>query len=372
VNTSNSMEHARRLDALLERMREHELRLVLLFDRDNIRYFTGFRLNRVVASILAISPEEGPTYIVAKLDLNRAKRDGWIERLIPFPEDTPNYLDALCPLFGNSGKRIGVEKDSLTLSQAEYLRGLSSEKSEFVDVRGITSELRAIKSDEEIACLRRAAEIASNVMELVQGAIRPGVREIELSSWTEYLIGQEGAEGASFEPFFMSGENAWLPQRISSQKVLGEGELALLDMGAIYDGYCSDITRTFAIGDISAEQEQIFRVALEAQQAGIEAIRPGVGACDVDAAARTVIENAGFGEYFPHLTGHGIGISSHEMPIADRGVETILQSGMVLTVEPGIYLPGIGAARVEDMVVVTPLGCEVLTSAPRGLKGEKE
>ncbi len=372
MNSSNSMEHARRLDALLERMREHELGFVLLFDRDNIRYFTGFRLNRVVASILAISLEGGPTYIVAKLDLNRAKRDGWIERVIPFPEDTPNYLDALRPLFGNSGERIGVEKDSLTLAQAEYLRGLSSEKSEFVDVRTITSELRAIKSDEEISCLRRAAEIASNAMERVQGAIRPGVREIELSSWTEYLIGQEGAERSSFEPFLMSGENAWLPQRISSQKVLAEGELALLDMGAIYDGYCSDITRTFAIGDISPEQEQIFRVAREAQQAGIEAIRPGVRACDVDAAARTVIEDAGFGEYFPHLTGHGIGISSHEMPIADRGVEAILQSGMVLTVEPGIYLPGVGAARVEDMVVVTPLGCEVLTSAPRGLTGKKE
>jgi Xaa-Pro aminopeptidase len=366
------MEHARRIDALLERMREDELRLILLFDRDNIRYFTGFRLNRVVTSVLAISLEEGPTYFVAKLDLNRAKRDVWIERVIPFSEDTPNYLDALRPLFGNSGKRIGVEKDSLTLAQAEYLRGFSSGKSEFVDVRAITSELRAIKSDEEILSLRRAAEIASNAMGLVQGAIRPGIREAELSAWAEYLMGKEGAEGSSFEPFLMSGENAWLPQRISSQKLLAEGELGLLDMGAIYDGYCSDTTRTFAIGKISSEQERIFRVARKAQQAGIEAIRPGVRACDVDAAARTVIEDAGFGEYFPHLTGHGIGISSHEVPIADRGVETILQPRMVLTVEPGIYLPGVGAARVEDMVVVTDSGCELLTSAPRGLTGEKE
>jgi Xaa-Pro aminopeptidase len=366
------MNYASRVDALVERMRENGLDLVLLFDRDNIRYFTGFRLNRVVTSILAVSPDEGPTYIVAKLDLNRAKRGGWIDRVIPFPEDAPNYLDALCPLFGGSGGRIGIEKDSLSLAQAEYLRGLSGEKSEFVDVRAITSELRAIKSDAEIACLRRAAEIASCVMERVQEAVRPGVREIELSSWTEYLMGQEGAEGASFEPFFMSGENAWLPQRVSSQKVLAEGELALLDMGAIYDGYCSDITRTFAIGDISPEQERIFRVARQAQRAAIEAVRPGVRACDVDAAARSVIEDAGFGDCFPHLTGHGIGVSTHEAPIVDRGSDTILQPGMVLTVEPGIYLPGVGAARVEDMIVVTPSGCEVLTSAPRELTGKKE
>ncbi|MHC1626861.1 MAG: aminopeptidase P family N-terminal domain-containing protein, partial [Methanoculleaceae archaeon] len=164
------MNYAGRVDALVERMRENGLDLVLLFDRDNIRYFTGFRLNRVVTSILAVSPDEGPTYIVAKLDLNRAKRDGWIDRVIPFPEDAPNYLDALCPLFGGSGGRIGIEKDSLSLAQAEYLRGLSGEKSEFVDVRAITSELRAIKSDAEIARLRRAAEIASCVMERVQEA----------------------------------------------------------------------------------------------------------------------------------------------------------------------------------------------------------
>jgi len=171
----------------------------------------------------------------------------------------------------------------------------------------------------------------------------------------------------SFEPFLVSGENGWLPQRISSRKPLQAGELALLDMGAVYDGYCSDLTRTFAVGEVDAEKRRIFRIAYTAQQAAIAAIKPGMRACDVDAVAREIIAAEGLGEYFPHLTGHGVGLSTHEPPILDRDVEMVLEPGMVVTVEPGIYLPGVGAARVEDMVLVTPTGHEVLTTTPREL-----
>ncbi len=372
MNTSDSASLSQRINALSELMRGEGLDLALLFDRDNIRYFTGFRVNRVVSSILAISATEGATYIVAKLDFNRAERNCWIDRIIPFPEDTPNYLDALQPLLSAPVRHIGVEKDTLSLAQAEYLNKLAGEHCELVDVRPLSAKLRMIKSRQEIDNLRQAANIASHAMEKVQGAVRPGMRESELSAWAEYLMKKEDAEGSSFEPFFMSGENAWLPQRISSQKILREGEMALLDMGAIYEGYCSDITRTFAIRGISPQQREIFRVAREAQQAAIEAIHPGVAASDVDSAARTVIEDAGYGKFFPHLTGHGVGLSSHEAPIIDRGVNVILEPGMVVTVEPGVYVPGVGAARVEDMVVVTDSGCELLTSAPRGLTQEKE
>lgn len=372
MNTSDSTYFSQRIDALIELMRGEGLDLALLFDRDNIRYFTGFRLNRAVSSMLAISPTEGATYIVAKLDLNRAKRDCWIERIIPFPEDTPNYLDALQTLFRPAIGSIGVEKDTVNLAQAEYLRKLAGDDCELVDVRPFTSKLRVVKSPQEIEKLRLAADIASHAMQRVQGEIRAGKHEVDLSSWAEYLMMQDGAEGSSFEPFFMCGENAWLPQRISSQKILKEGEMALLDMGAIYDGYCSDTTRTFAVGELSGTQREIFHIAQRAQQAAIDLIRPGVAACDVDAAARTVIEGAGYGEFFPHLTGHGVGLSSHEAPIVDRGVDMVLEPGMVLTVEPGVYVPGVGAARVEDMVVVTDSGCELLTTAPRGLTREKE
>jgi Xaa-Pro aminopeptidase len=294
-----------------------------------------------------------------------------MEHIIAFPEDTPNYLDALQDLVTPSTTYVGIEKDAVSLEQAEYIRRLSNDNCQFVDVRELTSKLRTVKSEHEIAVLKKAADIASRAMEKIQEAVRPGVSEAELSGWAEYLMNEACAEGSSFEPFFMSGENAWLPQRVSSQKTLREGEMALFDMGAIYEGYCSDTTRTFAVGKVTPKQRELFQVAREAQQAAIEAVRPGELASKVDAAARTVIERAGYGDFFPHLTGHGVGLSIHEAPIIDEGEGMVLQKGMVVTVEPGIYLPGVGGARIEDMVVVTDSGCEVLTSAPRGLTREE-
>lgn len=364
---SKPLDYRNRLNALAKQMAEHDLDLALLFDRDNVRYFTGFRLNRVVSSILAVSPGGVPAYIVAQLDLERAKRDCWIEQVMPFLEDTSNYLMALAPFFKNSIRRIGVETDALTVREAEHLRELAGSGLEFVDVRSITTKLRLIKSEEEIACIRHAARIADRVMEQILREVKPGVTEAELVGKVEYLIRLESAEGASFEPFVMSGENAWLPQRVASDKPLKEGELVLLDMGAVYEGYSSDLTRTFSVGRVSDEQQRLFHVAWKAQQAAVAAVRPGVPASEVDAAARGIIEAEGLGDFFPHLTGHGVGVSTHEPPILDRDVDMLLQPGMVTTIEPGIYLPGVGAARVEDMVLVTESGCEVLTCAPRDL-----
>lgn len=348
-------------------MRNQDLDLVILFDRDNIRYFTGFRLNRAANSILVVGRDGVPVYFVAQLDLERAKRSCWIDQVIAFPEDTSNYLSVLASLFQRGPRRIGVEKDALTLHQAELLRELANSGMKLVDVRHLTAELRVIKSEEEIGCIRRAAAIADQVMEEILEEARPGVSEAELAAWGEYRMRLKGAEGPSFEPFLMSGENAWLPQRIAGERLLKAGELVLLDMGAIWDGYCSDLTRTFSLGEVSREQRRIFRVAWEAQRAALDAVRPGVTAFEVDRAARKVIEAGGLGDHFPHLTGHGVGVSVHEPPILDRGVDTILRPGMVVTVEPGIYLPGVGAARIEDMVVVTSTGYELLTSARRDL-----
>jgi len=361
------MDYGERLAAIRDWMEEHDVDLVILFDRANTRYLTGFRLNRVASSLLVVDGDGEPTYIVAQLDLERARRDCWIENIVPFPEDTPDYLAALAPLFRAGVNRVGVERDRLSLAQAERLSQLAGAPLEYVDVHGFMAELRVVKSEAELEQIRTAASIADRVMEEIAREVRPGVTEQELAGMVEYLLRHEGAEGPSFEPFFMSGETAWLPQRVASGKVLASGELALLDMGAVYGGYCSDLTRTFAVGEVSERQRRIFRVAREAQAAAIEAIRPGVVASAVDQAAREVIEAAGLGRYFPHITGHGVGVSIHEAPILGRGVDLPLRPGMVVTVEPGVYVPGLGAARVEDMVVVTATGCEVLTNARRDL-----
>jgi len=364
---SSSVEHRRRLDALAKEMVERDLDLVLLFDRDNVQYFTDFQMNRAANSILAVGRDGSATYIVARLDLKRAERDCWIQDVIAFPEDTPDYLSVLKEMLDHPSRRVGVETDTVTLRQAEDLKKLAGEGLELVDVSETTQKLRVIKSPEEIAYLRQTARIADDVMEQIRREIRPGAIEAELVGKTEYLIRQASPEGPSFEPFMMSGQDAWLPRRVVSAKPLGEGDLVLLDMGVLYGGYCSDLTRTFVVGEPSDAQRRLFQVARKAQQAAAEAIRPGVTAGEVDAAARQVIEAEGWGQFFPHLTGHGVGLSIHEPPIVDKGAEMVLRPGMVTTVEPGIYLPGVGAARVEDMVLVTPSGHEMLTTANRNL-----
>jgi len=337
------MEYAGRLEAVSGWLEECGLDLLLLMDRANTRYLTGFRLNRAASSCLVVPRKGPPVYVVAQLDLERARRDCWLEEVIPFPEDSPDHMAVLAP-FLTGARRVGVERGLFSLELAERVSGLAKGKVEFVDVGGFLLELRARKSPVELELLREAAAIADRVMAEVAKQIRPGVREQELVGWVDYLTRRFGAEGPSFEAFFMSGENAWLPQRVATQKALAEGELALLDMGAVYQGYCSDLTRTFAVGEPGKKQRELFRVAREAQAAAL-----------------------GWGEYFPHITGHGVGLAIHELPTLDKSSDYELSPGMVVTVEPGIYLPGVGAARIEDMVVVTEDGCQILTGAPRDL-----
>jgi len=361
------MDHGARVRALGRLAAQRGLDLVLLFDRDNVRYFTGFRLNRAVFSILAVPPEGPPTYLVARLDVERARRDCSIERIVPFSEDTSDALLVLRPLLGTGARRVGVERDALTLQQADAIAAAAEGPVDLVDVRPLTAALRLHKDPQEVASLRRAAEIADRVMDEVREIVRPGRREAEIVGAVEMGVRAHGAEGTSFEPFLMSGDRASLPQRIATDRRLCAGELAVLDMGAVVDGYSSDLTRTFAVGRVDAERRRLFDVALAAHDAAIDAVGPGVPISDVDRVARSVIASAGLGECFPHLTGHGLGISTHEPPIVDATGTGVLEPGMVLTIEPGVYVPGIGGARVEDMVLVTETGSEVLTRSERSL-----
>jgi len=345
-------------------MQEKSIDVALLFHRDNIRYFTGFRVNRVASSIFAVPRSGPPTYVVARLDLKRARRDCWIDQLIAFPEDTPDILSVLDPVVPHSVERVGVERSTITLEQADFILGRYAGKPLLVDVQSLVDGLRLLKSEAEIERLRESARIASQAMRTIQTDLRPGLIEAEIAASVESLLVKEGAEGTSFETFMTSGENAWLPQRVTVRKPIRDGEMILLDLGGVYDGYCSDITRTMTANGLAPNQRQLFDAARRAHDAALEAIRPGVTAEQIDAAARDVLRGEGYGAYFPHLTGHGIGLSAHEGPIVDEDVDMRIEPGMVFTIEPGAYVPGVGAARIEDMVLVTETGYEMLTDAP--------
>jgi Xaa-Pro aminopeptidase len=358
-----------KISALVECLRRRKIDLAIFFDPADIIYFSRLRLIRWSDYVLCIDRDGEPSLVVSRLDFERAKRDSWIEKIACFRDDTPEYLSVLGEMLRVRPRRIGVDPQGLTLHQADYLKQLFKSEAELHSIETELFELKSVKSESELKAIRKAAVIADKAMdEAIKKAVTDkGVTERDISNFAVNVMRTEGAERVSFEPFLMSGKNGWVPQRFSSDKKLREGELNLFDMGAVYQGYCSDLTRTFSLGGLSMKKRHIFKVAYEAQQRAIEAIRPGKTGEEIDHVAREIIEKEGLREYFPHATGHGIGVSLHESPLLDRGVTTILRPNMVVTVEPGLYVPGVGAARLEDMIRVTETGHEVLTKTKRDL-----
>jgi Xaa-Pro aminopeptidase len=242
----------------------------------------------------------------------------------------------------------------------------------FVPTERAVERLRVIKDDGEIARLRAAAAGLTRVAEAAMAAVRPGAMEREVAGVIEAALRAAGYERPAFDTIVASGPNAALPHHRAGERTLSEGDLVVLDFGGVLDGYCSDLTRTVSVGTPSGDALRVHAAVLAAQRAAIDAVRPGVLASLVDAAARQVLDAKGLGEAFGHGTGHGLGLDVHEDPRVARATadnpSVLLEPGMVLTVEPGAYLAGWGGVRIEDDVLVTPTGCETLTSVARELR----
>ncbi len=260
-------------------------------------------------------------------------------------------------------RRIGFESEFVPYGQVERLRERLA-PAELVPLPDV-DRLRWVKDDAEIAALSRAAEIADAAFAHLAARLRPGMTERDAALDLEIAMRRAGAERISFDTVLASGPRSALPHGRATDRRMAEGDLVTVDFGAVYEGYASDCTRTVVLGEPDARQRQVYAVVLEAQQTALAAIRPGVACRDVDAAGRSVIAAAGFGDAFGHALGHGIGLDVHEGPPLSPRNEAALEPGMVVTVEPGVYLPGWGGVRIEDDVVVTVDGCRVLTHAPK-------
>ncbi|MDK9711460.1 aminopeptidase P family protein [Acidaminobacter sp.] len=227
--------------------------------------------------------------------------------------------------------------------------------------------LRLIKEDWEIEKIAKAAEIADKAFEHITGYIRPGVSEREVALELEIYMKKLGASGLSFETIAASGLRSAMPHGVASDKLIEDGDFLTLDFGCVYEGYCSDMTRTVVVGKASEKQKEIYNTVLEAQEKALDAIREGINGINVDKIARDVISSRGYGEYFGHGLGHGVGLEIHEEPrLSPTGTKTLLEN-MVVTDEPGIYIPGFGGVRIEDLVVVKKDGCVVLSHSPKQL-----
>lgn len=261
--------------------------------------------------------------------------------------------------------RLGFEESYLTV--AEFRLFEEKLKARLVPFGREINALRECKEDYELQRMRRAQEITDAAFAEICTHIREGMTEKELTAELIYCLLKNGGEGLSFDPIVVSGPNTSLPHGVPGERKLQKGDFITMDFGVLYQGYCSDMTRTVALGYATEEMEKVYNTVLQAQKAGIAATRPGALGKEIDAAARKVIADAGYGEYFGHGYGHCLGMEVHESPNCSPRGEKTMEVGMVSSAEPGIYLPGKFGVRIEDVVVFTPNGCEILTKSPKNL-----
>jgi len=319
----------------------------------NVLYLTGFESSNAA---LLVEPDRARLFT----DFRYAERARQLEGVEVV--ETKRYLYSDLPELLPA--RVGFEADAMTYANYDFLREGGVD---LVPRRGLVESLRVVKEPEELDAIRRATDVTNRTYELLAREPFAGRTEKELV-WTMHQFFHEaGADDLAFEIDIAAGPTAASPHAMPGDRVVEEGELVLVDAGAKLDGYCSDCTRTFAVGEVSEPLREVYEVVRQAEQEGLDVIRAGVSGRDVDAAARAVIADAGHGENFGHGLGHGLGLLVHEAPSLRPESEDVLQVGNVVTVEPGIYLSGVAGIRIEDLVVVTDDGCEVLTSFPKEL-----
>jgi len=275
--------------------------------------------------------------------------------------------DAMVDLVTSLGlTRVGFEGDNLTYSQyADYNKKTSGV--EWVSFTQAVEKIRQVKDDHEIAALRKAASITDMAFDYILNFIKPGVKESEIALEIEYYMKKKGAEKSAFDIIVASGPRAALPHGVATDKELSAGELVILDFGAVFAGYHADMTRTVVLGEPDADQKKIYDIVLNAQKRAIEAVKTGIRCSQVDLVARDFITVNGYGANFGHGLGHSVGLEIHEKPAFAPRDDTVLQPGMAMTVEPGIYLSNWGGVRIEDLVLVTGSSCEILSRSSKEL-----
>jgi Xaa-Pro dipeptidase len=355
-----------RIEQLEQSMNEKGWDSLLVTDPKHVYYLTGFASDphERFLGLLLVRGEE-PTLIVPALDAEAANAASTVKNIVTH-SDTDNPYALLQRLFKGSIGTLGIEKEQLTVARYEELSAAVSAK-QYADIGPLLRGMRVNKSPEEIKRMKHAMELIEEVLRQGLKSVKTGVTEIEIVAELEYLMKKLGAQGPSFETMVLSGPKTALPHGTPGDRKIQHGDLLMFDMGVYADGYASDITRTFAVGDISPELKKIYNAVLEANLQGIQAIKPGVTLASVDKAARDAIENAGYGPYFLHRLGHGLGMDVHEYPSVHGNNADLVQPGMVFTVEPGVYVAGLGGVRIEDDIFVTDNGVEVLTSYPKEL-----
>ncbi|WP_088035723.1 M24 family metallopeptidase [Evansella clarkii] len=348
-----------RVEKIRQSFSDYEIDGILLTSGYNRRYMTGFTGTAGVALISGGEAKFITDFRYTEQAENQAEGYEIVQHKGPIYEEIAAQISEM------GIKNLGFEKDHVTYSTYEVYREKLG--ANLVPVSGLIEKMRLIKDEQELNTIREAVAIADSAFDHILGFIKPGVKEIDVSNELEFFMRKQGAVSSAFDIIVASGSRSALPHGVASDKTIETGELVTLDFGAYYKGYCSDITRTLAVGNPSDELKKIYNTVLEAQIKGVEGIKPGMTGKEADALTRDHITDKGYGQYFGHSTGHGLGMEVHEGPGLSYKSDTVLEPGMVVTVEPGIYIAGLGGTRIEDDIVITENGNEILSKSSKEL-----
>ena len=355
----SAMDFEGRQKTLREHLATTRFDALLISHLPNIRYLCGFTGS---AGLLLVE-ERGSVFFTDVRYHTQAHEEVKGAKVVIAPKAV---LSGLGEFLGARRKRargwtIGLEAEHFTIAEKKRLAQVRPAGVRLKDAPSIVERARMVKDDDELERIRAAVALGAKLFERALEVLRPGVKETEVAAEMELAARRGGAEQMSFPTIIASGARSALPHGRASDQAIPPGGFVVCDFGVILSGYCSDQTRSVWVGAVSEDARKAYQAVREAQQAAIDAVRPGVPVGEVDAAARKVLRKAGLGRYFTHSTGHGVGLEIHETPRVADGQREVLQPGTVITIEPGVYFPGKWGLRIEDMVAVTASGCEVIT-----------
>ncbi len=351
-----------RLDEVRLLLKRHKCSYIFISDSVDIQYICGFRSSN---AFLLVGKKEAILFTDFRY---REAAEAFIQhdfrwRFELITESTFSFLSTFVP----KGSVIGVQSESLTVDSFDQLQQ-ACESCRFTKLSDVIPSLSLRKSGDEIRSMKKAVKAGENALADLLKQLRYGLTELQAAQILEDLCREYGSEKPSFDTIMLFGSRSALPHGTPSGRKLRPGDFVLIDFGCTVDGFCSDMTRTFIAGEASKKQKEIYRIVANAQKLGVRGVKPGIKTSDVDRIVRSYIEEQGYGEAFGHATGHGVGRRIHENPRVSKKDETTLEEGMVITIEPGIYLPSVGGVRIEDMVLVTETGSKSLHTFSHALK----
>ncbi|MFZ5353658.1 MAG: M24 family metallopeptidase [Bacillota bacterium] len=352
-----------RIKKLLELLKGKDIDGMLLIKDSNIRYLSGYT---GTDSYIIIS-EKGNSFITDARYTEQAEAECPDFEVVRWKAPALGLTETFNVICSRHGiKKLAFEKDKVTFDLYEKLKS-DLENVELIPTIGIVEGIRYVKVQAEVEHIKKAAAIADEAFNEILGYIKPGVSEKYIANELQYIIKKKGADDIAFSCIIASGKNSSLPHAIPSDKLIEQGDFVTLDFGAKYKGYRSDMTRTVVVGKADDKQKEIYNIVKAAQELGVKAVKAGISGKAPDDQARNLITAAGYGPYFGHGLGHGLGLEIHEEPFLNPSCTSILQPGNTLTIEPGIYIPGWGGVRIEDTVAVTDNGAEILTKSSKEL-----